>query len=405
MNSIIPQIETGKILINESKADRIRILLTGDFCPDARIEKLCIQSNYEPIYNDALHILRQKDLSITNLECPITRTISPILKKGPHLSADTLCINAIRYGAFDVVTLANNHILDHGEQGLFDTLYACKEAGIKTVGAGKNLKRASQPLFISIKGTIIAILNFAEREFSIAGSDRPGANPLDPIKNFYQINAAKKRADILIVVIHGGSEHYPLPSPRMVAICRFFADLGVTAVVGHHTHIASGLEVYNGVPIFYSLGNFLFDRNYPHLENWSQSYFVKLIVADNCVSKILLFPYYQCHNEVGLSLMDSEDKSTFLAQIAEHSSVIQNDDLLKKKWDSFCKGKKYRYLSIILTLNRMQRIMLRKGIFTRTFFKYTKLLQLLNMLRCDSHRDVAMHTLQNELKKNTQSGA
>ena len=130
-----------------------------------------------------------------------------------------------------------------------------------TVGAGDNLQQASKPLYIKIKNKTIAILNFAEQEFSVAGKNTAGANPLNIIDNYHSIQDAKQQADILLVIVHGGHEGYPLPSPRMVQTYRFFAEIGASVVVGHHTHCASGFEVYHGVPIFYSLGNFIFDYN------------------------------------------------------------------------------------------------------------------------------------------------
>jgi hypothetical protein len=82
--------------------EEISIIVTGDFCPHLRIEELCLDENYEKIYNDALPLLREKDISITNLECPLTTTINPIQKSGPHLAAHPKCIKAIKFANFMV---------------------------------------------------------------------------------------------------------------------------------------------------------------------------------------------------------------------------------------------------------------------------------------------------------------
>ena len=111
----------------------------------------------------------------------------------------------------------------------------------------------------------IAIINFCENEWSIAEEDSAGANPMDFIDNANQIREAKAVHDK--VIVHGGHEYYNLPSPRMQKQFRFYADQGADIVIGHHTHCISGNEVYNGVPIYYSLGNFLFTKNNTN-EDW-----------------------------------------------------------------------------------------------------------------------------------------
>ena len=126
-----------------------------------------MNENYQKIFNDALPLLK-KDISITNLECPLSEKESPIKKSGPNLVANPKCVEAIKYGGFDVIALANKHVLDQGESGLKDTLGICRESGIETVGAGENIEDASRPLYMNVKGKRIAVLNCAEHEFSIA---------------------------------------------------------------------------------------------------------------------------------------------------------------------------------------------------------------------------------------------
>jgi poly-gamma-glutamate synthesis protein (capsule biosynthesis protein) len=383
-----------EILADTDQSNQIRIIITGDFCLHKRIEELCLAEKYEKIYNDVLPMLKDKDISITNLECPLTTDGDPIKKVGPHLIAHPDCMGAIKYGGFDIVTLANNHILDYGKNGLKNTLQILEEAGIHTVGAGENLDGASKPLYIKIKNRKIAILNFAEHEFSIAGEDQPGVNPLDIVVNYYQIRKAKKNADIVLVIIHGGIEHYHLPSPRMVMVYRFFADLGVSAILGHHSHCFSGYEIYNGVPIFYGLGNFVFD--WKNMDDaWYEGCCIQLTITNDNVSALAFFPYYQCRNEPGLFLMDEEEKLKFLRKIKDSPRIIQNASLLKEHWIKFCDSKKADYLSGLLTLNKIQRQMLKGDILTNLILKEKKLLRLLNLLKCEAHRDVMIEIIEN----------
>lgn len=392
----LEKIKTGRVKLENDSSDGINIILTGDFCPIGRIGTLCLNNEFEKIYDNALPYLKDKDLSITNLECPLTEKYNPIKKTGPNLIADPKCAEGIKHGGFDIVTLATNHLLDQDKRGLQDTIETCKESGLKTVGAGENLEAAMWPLFVTIKDRKIAILNFAEHEFSIATQNSAGAAPLNPIKNYYQILEAKRNSDIVIVIIHGGNERYPLPSPRMVETYRFFADLGATAIIGHHTHCSSGFEIYNGVPIFYSLGNFIFDWKDITFKSWHEGYFIKLTIAENKVTNIALTPYFQCKNEPGLQLMDEDESTKFLEKIEEYSNIIQNSDLLENKWLSFCGSKKVNYLSKLLSLNIFQRKLLKRNLLPNFFLKKKRLITLLNFFRCQAHRDVILEIIKQE---------
>jgi len=380
--------------------DDINIIICGDLCPDDQIEKSCLKGNFTLISKNALNTLKDKDLSIINLECPLTKRINPIEKNGPNLFANPHCINLLKYGGFDVVTLANNHILDQGEGGLQDTIDSCSQAGIKYVGAGNNLEDASNPLIIKIRDKTLALFNFAEHEFSIAGRNKAGANPLDPIKNYYQILDVKNKADYLLIVIHGGNEFYSLPSPRMVKTYRFFADLGVTAIISHHTHCPSGYEIYNNVPIFYGLGNFLFHRENFKDKNWYQGYFVKLTLSNNAFKKLNIFPYYQSYKKVGLELMKGDDKKIFLNKIQLYNEIIKNPELLENEWLKFCESKKTLYLIALFGFNKIRRKLLRLNIFLKMMLCRKEVKSIfLNNIRCEAHRDVILEILEREFSK------
>src|SRR5690606_20141744 len=104
----------------------------------------------------------------------------------------------------DLVTLGNNHILDYGEQGVVDTLNFCKKNNIKTIGAGMNLKEASEVFYLNTAEGKVAIVNFAENEWTSATTTSAGSNPMDFIDNTKQISMAKNNADFVIVIVHGG---------------------------------------------------------------------------------------------------------------------------------------------------------------------------------------------------------
>src|SRR5699024_5343202 len=141
-------------------------------------------------------------------------------------------------------------------------------------------------------GIRIGFINIAENEFGTSKNGEAGAYALNPVKNYYQIKKISNTVDKLFVIIHGGHEGYPLPSPRMKETYRFFIDAGAGAVVGHHPHCYSGYETYKGAPIFYSLGNFLFDRGKSALDSWSTGYMVEFCISTDEI-KFSTIPYNQ----------------------------------------------------------------------------------------------------------------
>jgi len=237
----------------------INIFISGDFAPSLRVSELIQNQEYHKIYNDMLPIIQEADISITNLELPLIDKGTPIDKTGPNLKAPINSIEALKFARFNMVTLANNHIMDYGAEGLFSTIKICKENNIDYLGAGSCLNEAKQVKYIYCKNAKIAFINVAENEWSSTFGNEPGVNPLNEISIFYQVKEAKQNADYTILIIHGGHETFEFPSPNMKERYRYFVDLGVDAVLGHHTHCFSGHEIYKGKLIIYSMGNFIFD--------------------------------------------------------------------------------------------------------------------------------------------------
>ena len=378
--------------------NKIKIIVAGDVCPNKRVEQAFLKKEFENVFNGVEKIAEDCDLSITNLECPLTLSNIPIVKTGPNLKAHPDCIYGIKFGGFNVVTLANNHIMDYGEQGLYDTINVCKKNDIHYVGVGKNIDEASKPLYLIAKGRKIAIINFCENEWSIAGKNKAGANPLNPVKNYYQIKEAKENTDFVLVIVHGGNEQYEYPSPRMVETYRFFADLGVTAIIGHHPHCASGYEIYNNVPIFYSLGNFIFDWENRE-DAWHEGYCVKINIDKDSVTNFSLIPYNQCKTKAELKILENTEKEKFIDKIGKISKVITESELLKEKWVEFCELRKIGYLSSLLSLGKFRKQLLKNKKLSKLVLKRKRLMPLLNLIRCEAHRDCILDILEEYFKK------
>ena len=389
--------EDGYIRLSSGDVDQHSpsIIIAGDLCPIGQCEKLLSTGQVEQLCPEIIQNLRAVDLAIVNLECPLTSQMAPIIKSGPHLRADPACARGIRAAGFEVVSLANNHIMDMGEGGLADTMAACTEAGLKTVGAGKNLAQAARPEWVDVKGVRVAILAFAENEFSIATPHSSGACPVDPLSNFHQITQAKQEADFVLVILHGGNEYYELPSPSLVKLCRYFVDLGAHAVICNHVHVPGGMEIHEGVPIIYSSGNFLFEWE-NEIDGWYKGFLVQLSIHSGAVDAVQLIPYWQSKNRVGVTLMDQGEKRQFLAEVANLSKVIANPDELNEKWDQFVQSKREQYLNSLFNLSKVERKMLRSGIWPFWRFKRSDAIRLLNLFACESHHNVIVSLLSTE---------
>lgn len=379
----------------------MKINIFGDFVPIER--GVAAVSNGTAIDQSIISIIRDGDYSIINLECPVVTNDSAkgIIKNGPCLKTGEDSARYLKYCGFDMVTLANNHLKDFGEEGIRDTFKACEKYGLAWVGASMNLNEARTPKVIEKNGIKIGIINICENESSIATDKEPGANPTDEINNYYDICQLKQEVDKIIVIIHGGSEHYHYPTPRMKKRCHFFADLGVSAIVCHHIHCYSGYEVYNGVPIFYSLGNFFFNRKKRSTSYlWTTGYFVQLIfTVDSNSVDFQIFPYVQCREEAKVVLMDDEQNQFFKKDIAKINKVIIDDDTLEANYEEWHKKRKKYYISAVMTWgNSYYKAAYRRGLVPACVSKKNAML-LLNFIRCESHNDLMKMSLEEIIKK------
>ena len=369
----------------------INILFTGDYCPHNRIEQLSKQGNYADVLNDFIDVFKRNDLNVTDIECPLTGSAKRIPKTGPHQRAAPHTIEILKYAGIGLATMANNHIMDCDAEGAIDTLNLCKAAGIATVGIGASEAERRKPFSISIKGKKIAILNFAENEFITAPGGEMAVNPLHLVNNYYDITAAKKEHDVVLLMVHGGNEFYSLPSPRMKETYRFFIDAGADAVISNHTHCFSGYEVYNEKPIFYSLGNFIYDWPGRAHTDWNNGFVVTLKITDKIDFDII--PLKQNNEVPGVFHLNETEKKLFDEKLAQLNVVISDDEQLAAAFNSYCTSVQRMYEAFIEPNFGTTIASLRARGFFPKLMKGKKRLLLLNLARCEAHRDVLLNLL------------
>lgn len=369
--------------------NHIKLLFSGDFCPIGRSEDFINKFSVNDAFGDILPIIRESDIAITNLECPLVESGIPITKTGPSLRSIVKTAEFLKSSGFSLVTLANNHIMDYGKSGLVSTMNACENAGLKYVGAGLSSVEARRILYFEISDIKMAFINICENEWSTTNGTYPGANPLNTITNHYDIKNAKANATYVFVILHGNNEMYHLPSPRIKELCHYYIDSGACFVICHHSHVFSGYESYNNGVIFYGLGNFLFDD--PRLRNhsWNNGLLVQIDLCEKD-SKFNIIPTRQSDVNPGVRLAVNNYFNEFVARINEINQIILDDNRLEEEFRKFCYRRNvYKtYTSYLEPYSNKYLVGLFKRNLLPSILSKSKKMLLDNLFRCESHRDV-----------------
>ena len=208
--------------------------------------------------------MQNADLFILNEEFPFSRRGEPMADKQFTFRTDPKYVSILKELGTGIVTLANNHALDYGRTAFEDTLETLDQAGIQRIGGGYSISEASAPAVCTVNGQRFAIFGATRVSPSAdwyAGESQSGLfQTYDPAKLNAAIQEARKSCDHVIVFVHWGIEKNETPEEYQRSLARGYIDAGADLVVGCHPHVLQGFEYYKGVPIIYSLGNYLFDN-------------------------------------------------------------------------------------------------------------------------------------------------
>jgi poly-gamma-glutamate capsule biosynthesis protein CapA/YwtB (metallophosphatase superfamily) len=266
-----------------------RILFAGDLMLDWGIQDIIIEQGPDyPVIN-IKNFLNSFDYRFCNLETPISDKGEAHPKKKFVFRGNPEYIALLKSAGINGVSLANNHACDYGTAGLLDTIVKLTESGIDSAGAGFDIESARLPLTIAINGIKIAVLAYTDIAFedSYAGKDNPGIAKakLESIKE--DIKHYKTINDFIIISLHWGIEYSEYPEAKEIKSAHAIIKSGADAIIGHHPHIFQGIEIYEGKPIFYSLGNFIFGSIN---ENATENILVEITFAKNKIKSFHVFP-------------------------------------------------------------------------------------------------------------------
>ncbi|MCA9858431.1 MAG: CapA family protein [Thermomicrobiales bacterium] len=267
--------------------DAIRVGVVGDIVPGRNVNnKMVAYGDYTHPFRKVAAELSSYDVMIANLEGNLSNNIAP--PEDAHtfsFVSSPQMVDGFKLAGIDAVTLANNHSMWNSEgwgaQGLLDTIDALQAGGVPHFGAGNNLAEARAPWVAEVGGKTIAFFgidgvtaNEEARDFAATvylselGNDgyagatdsSPGTNPYITEQFLADIESAVAQYDIVIPYFHMGIEYFPVPPAWAREGAKAAIDRGATMVVTNHPHIIQGMQVYNGKPILYSVGNFIFDQ-------------------------------------------------------------------------------------------------------------------------------------------------
>ncbi len=262
------------------------LLFVGDIMLSRNIGRIMAERNdWRYPFLEVADTLASADLTFGNLEGPIS---SRGVKQGSIYSfrADPRSAEGLAYAGFDVVSLANNHMLDYGKEAFLDTLDALTDAGISYAGGGADFKAAHGPAVWEANGMKVAFLaytNLVPVSFT-KETAQPAIAFADVAQMTADIASAKAQADAVVASFHWGEEYQTAHNAYQERIAKAAIDAGALLVIGHHPHVAQEVERYNGGVIAYSLGNFVFDQNFS--KDTRTGLALRVTLADGAVESI-----------------------------------------------------------------------------------------------------------------------
>ena len=295
----------------KNRKEDVTLLFAGDlFLTDILQEKYDRNGLSAAATSDLLSITRGADIFMLNQEFPFGTTGEAMEDKQYTFRVDPKYVSILPELGADIVTLANNHMLDFGRGPLAETLTALDGAGILHVGAGQNLEEAKALKTMEAGGRVIGFLGatrvIPEHSWTASRSNSGLFTTYDPTKLLGEIQAAKQQCDYVVVYVHWGIERNTEPEEYQKSLARQYIDAGADAVIGAHPHVLQGMEYYQGKPIFYSLGNFIFaNRTY-------ETMMAELTITDDG-TEVRVIPCVSTANQMGL--MDGSGRAAFYGNL------------------------------------------------------------------------------------------
>ena len=369
-------------------------MIMGDLFPRKEVISLFSKGKVECLFdNEILSLIKNADYSICNLEGTLSDKEERCKKCGPHLVAPTTVIKTYSNLGVNSVNMANNHTMDGGIEGFFETIGILKANKIQWFGAGKYDKEIKNSELININGVKVAIYGVAEQMFNAPSTNCPGVNIYSEERTINQITELKHNNDLLIVLYHGGQEFYSYPSPLIRERFHLLSSYGADVIIAQHSHQLIGKENYGQSEIIYGQGNTHFMQTKTNQKK-DDGVIVEIDVEKDSFSCV----YHYIFRD-GLKIKTSEMPEWFV----ENSQRIERGELFLSDFYEFSRRKLIDYLPFYRGVNHFDKI-IKRITSRRQYEKYllnkyseNQLLRILNSLRCDEHREALITAIEQEL--------
>jgi poly-gamma-glutamate synthesis protein (capsule biosynthesis protein) len=296
----------------QKKPGQQTIVLVGDIMTWDRTAEYLEEHGAGYPFAATAPLLREADLTVGNLEGPVAEKAELSKSRYPY-KVPPWTLTGLKDAGFDLVSLANNHLLDCGSQGLLETIGNLKRTGIRPFGAGCNLAEAEHPAIVDLAGTKVAFLGLVAGETWVsepsdtaddevyrnnerlmrkkfgARKSRPGTvvATIDNVPRL--VRKADAQADLVVLFLHWGIRYNRPATAFQRAMARAAIDAGADLIVGHHAHFWQPVELMDGVPVVYGIGNFAFGSANT---NADEGLLVRATIGQGRFEQVELFPTY-----------------------------------------------------------------------------------------------------------------
>lgn len=362
--------------------DDIRINFFGDF--------KCDDTSSLLIDNRLKKLLSLGDINIVNFEAPVlSGKRKKIVKDGPAINQDVLAPKYLTDLSFNAISLANNHVMDYGEDGLIETIKNFPSGVVVGAGLWEDVYR---PLIIEVKQKKVAIIAVTHHEFGVLSDEIQQKNrygtawmshpAVDEI-----IVDTKRECDFIFIYVHAGYENESYPLPELRTLYRHFINMGADGVFASHPHVPQPWENYKNKIIAYSLGNFCFDNPSVNNDLWYWSLVMSLEIKNDGSLKVTPHFCYFNSQDRSLSLMD--DDKIINNHMNKINDIFSDDQKYLNEINFFCKRNIDKYManfSLFGFPSLSWKSVIKQCI--KRLFKLENNIDhhVLNNIRCESHR-------------------
>lgn len=305
----------------------IEIAAVGDLMMSSWIVEQVAEKGVDYPFDSTRIVLQKADLAIANLEAPLTQKGERFFNKTYTFKVPPDFISGMSNAGFDVFTLANNHIVDFGCEGLTNTIYTLRNAGIQYSGAGDNINRACEPAFVSVNDVKVAFLGFSmtyPQEFWATSTRCGTCYPTEELL-YTLVTDCESRADITVVSFHWGAEKHTYPRDYQMEYGRAAIDYGADLVLGHHPHVLQGFELYQGKLIAYSLGNYVFG-SYSYAAKTSAMVVIKLDHQGLIMARIIPLNVFNAEVQFQPRELRGEDRDRVIQHLNDISMPLNGGE-------------------------------------------------------------------------------